>query len=281
MTTIPGNLWDVHVIEFARSKDQPLVDLVNGANDAGVLDLPFGFVLARSGDRVVLIDTGFLKAEDGGPDFSDKFGIPYWISPLRMLAELGVQAEDVTDIVISHAHFDHMGSIGAYANARIFIQKRELLSWHEAMALPPQYGFLTAIINPDNLRSAFDAAVEHRLTLVDGDRDDLLPGLHVRLGEGHTLGQQFVILETPRGRLVISGDCVYSARNLTGHKHDGVYAPLNNGIGSIWEQLKTMDRINAEIAGDLSNLIILHDNDRWAHLPLVKEVEGFKILKAS
>ena len=67
MTTTPGNLWDVHVIEFARSKDQPLVDLVNGANDAGVLDLPFGFVLARSGDRVVLIDTGFLKAEDGGP----------------------------------------------------------------------------------------------------------------------------------------------------------------------------------------------------------------------
>jgi glyoxylase-like metal-dependent hydrolase (beta-lactamase superfamily II) len=280
MSETAENLWDVHVIEFARSKDQPLIDLVNGAHDGGVLDLPFGFVLARSTDRVVLIDTGFLN-EGSGADFSKKFGIPYWISPLRMLAELGVQPADVTDIVLSHAHFDHMGSIGAFPAARIFIQKRELLSWHEAMALPPQYGFLTAIINPDNLRSAFDAAVEHRLTLVDGDRDDLLPGLHVRLGEGHTLGQQFVIVETGRGRLVVSGDCVYSSRNLTGHNHSGVYAPLNNGIGSIWEQLKTMDRINTEIRGDLSNLIILHDNDRWAHLPLVKEIEGFRILKAS
>lgn len=280
MAVASDQTWEVHVIEFARSKDQPLVDLVNGAHDAGVLDLPFGFVLARSGRHVTLIDTGFLKDETG-PDFSDKFGIPYWISPLRMLAELGVQPESVTDIVLSHAHFDHMGSISAFPNARIFIQKRELLSWHEAMALPPQYGFLTAIINPDNLRSAFDAAVDHRLTLVDGDKDNLLPGLHVRFGEGHTLGQQFVILETDRGRLVVSGDCVYSARNLTGHNHDGVYAPLNNGIGSIWEQLKTMDRINLEINGDLNRLIILHDNDRWAHLPLVKEIEGFRILKAT
>jgi glyoxylase-like metal-dependent hydrolase (beta-lactamase superfamily II) len=274
-------LWDVHVIEFARSKDQPMVDLVNGAPHEKVIDLPFGFVLARSENRIVLIDTGFLKGEEGASDFSDKFGIPYWVSPVKMLAKLGVKPEDVTDIVISHAHFDHMGSISAYPNARIFIQKREWLSWQEAMALPPQYGFLTAIINPDNLRTAFDAAVEHRLTLVDGDKDNLLPGLHVRLGEGHTLGQQFIILQTGRGRLVVSGDCIYSATNLTGHNHSGVYAPLNNGIGSIWEQLKTIDRINDEIEGDLSKLIILHDNDRWAHLPLVAEVEGFKILKAS
>lgn len=275
-----STLWDVHVIEFARSKDQPLIDLVNGAHDAGVLDLPFGFVLAQNGGRNVLVDTGFLN-EGSGAEFSKKFGIPDWISPVRMLAELGVKADDVTDIVLSHAHFDHMGSISAFRNARIYIQKREWLSWNEAMALPPQYGFLTAIINPDDMRSAFDAAVEHRLTLVDGDRDNLIPGIHVRLGEGHTLGQQFAIIETGRGRLVAAGDCVYSRLNLTGHRHDGVFAPLNNGIGSIWKQLETMDRINEEIAGDLSRLIMMHDNDRWAHLPLVKEVEGFRIVKAS
>ena len=272
--------WVVHVIEFARSKNQPLVDLVNGAPPSKVLDLPFGFVLAQNGSKNVLIDTGFLN-EGSGADFSRKFGIPEWISPVRMLSELGVAADDVTDIVLSHAHFDHMGSISAFAKAKIYIQKREWLSWNEAMALPPQYGFLTAIINPDDMRSAFDAAVEHRLVLVDGDKDNLLPGIHVRLGEGHTLGQQFVIVETARGRLVAAGDCIYSRLNLTGHNHDGVFAPLNNGIGSIWKQLETMDRINEEIAGDMSRLIMMHDNDRWAHLPEVKDVEGFRIVKAS
>lgn len=272
--------WDVHVVEFARSKDQPVASLVHGAHDQGVVDLPFSFVLARRADRVVLIDTGFMR-QGSGLAFAEKFGIPAWISPLRMLAELGVEAAAVTDIVLSHAHFDHMGSVGEFPNAVIHMQKREMLSWIEALALPPRFGFLTQIINPDDLRHAFDASLEHRLDLVDGDRDDLLPGLHVRLGEGHTLGQQFVIVETARGRVVVAGDCIYMASNICGHDHDGVYVPLANGVGSVWEQLKTIDRINAAIAGDMSRLIILHDSERWRHLPVVAEVEGFRIHKAS
>ncbi|TPN47445.1 N-acyl homoserine lactonase family protein [Mesorhizobium sp. B1-1-9] len=272
--------WQIYVIEFARSKNQPWVDLVNGMYDDGPTDLPFSFILARRGDRNVLVDTGFMKDETG-PNFSDKFGIPWWISPVRMLAELGLAPDDITDIIVSHAHFDHMGSIDQFPKARLYMQKQELLSWHEAMALPPQYGFLTTIIDPDDLRAAFDASVEHRLTLVDGDRDDLLPGIHVRLGQGHTMGQQFVIVETSRGRIVLSGDCVYSSRQLTGHKHDGVYQPLNNAVGSVWDQLKTIDRINTEIGGNLERLIILHDSERWKGLPVVKEVEGFRIVKAA
>lgn len=272
--------WDVFVLEFARSREQPWVDLVSGMYDKGTMDLPFSFILARQGDHRVLIDTGFMQ-DEASSGFSRKFGIPSWISPLRMLAELGTSPEAITDIFVSHAHFDHMGSIGQFRNAQIYIQKSELLSWHEAMALPRQFGYLTAIIDPDNLRSAFDASVEHRLTLLDGDRNDVLPGIHVRLGSGHTIGQQFVILETARGRLVVSGDCVYSSRQLTGHKHDGVYAPLNNAVGSVWEQLKTIDRINTEIGGDLGKLIILHDIGRWAGLPVLKEIEGFRIVKAA
>ena len=274
------NVWDVHVIEFARSKQQRMAGLIHGAPPDEAHDLPFSFVLARNGASTVLVDSGFMR-EGSGEAMSRKFGIPYWISPLRMLAAMGVAPEDVTDIVLSHAHFDHMGSIGKFPKARLHIQKREILSWHEAMALPPQFGFLTEIINPDDLRRAFDAAVEHRLNLVDGDVDDLLPGLHVRLGAGHTMGQQFVVLDTARGSLVVSGDCVYSRRNLCGHNHDGVYVPLTNAIGSAWDQLKTIDRINKAIKGDLDRLIILHDAERWKSLPVVKEIEGFCIVKAS
>jgi len=274
------NNWDVHVIEFARSKQQRMASLIHGAPPDEVHDLPFSFVLARNGTSTVLVDSGFMR-EGSGEAMSRKFGIPYWISPLRMLAAMDVAPEDVTDIVLSHAHFDHMGSIGEFPKAHLHIQKREILSWHEAMALPKQFGFLTEIINPDDLRRAFDAAVEHRLHLVDGDVDDLLPGLHVRLGEGHTMGQQFIMLDTVRDPLVVSGDCVYSRRNLCGHHHDGVYVPLTNAIGSAWDQLKTIDRINKAIKGDLDRLIILHDAERWKGMPVVKEIDGFSIVKVS
>ena len=280
MTHAAQPIWDVHVIEFARSRQQRMAGLIHGAPPDEVHDLPFSFVLARSGDRVVLCDTGFMR-EGSGEAMSLKFDVPFWISPLRMLAEMGVKPDDVTDIVLSHAHFDHMGSIGKFPKAQLHIQKREILSWHEAIALPREFGFLTEIINPDDLRNAFDAAVDHRLNLLDGDVDDLLPGLHVRLGDGHTMGQQFMMLETARGRIVISGDCVYSHRNICGHNHSGVYVPLTNAIGSAWDQLKTIHRINKAIQGDLDRLVILHDAERWKDWPVVKEIDGFRIVRAA
>ena len=248
--------------------------------DDGRVDLPFSFVLARRGDRNVLVDTGFMQDEHSS-GFARKFGIPTWISPVRLLGELGIAAEAITDIFVTHAHFDHMGSIAEFPNAHIHIQKSELLSWYEAIALPKRYSHLTAIIDPDNLRTALEASIEHRVTLIDGDKDNVLPGIHVRLGSGHTLGQQFVLLDTAVGRRVISGDCVYSRRQFTGHNHDGVYVPLNNATGSVWEQIETIDKMNDELGGDLTKLIILHDVERWKDLPVVKEVEGFRIVKAA
>jgi glyoxylase-like metal-dependent hydrolase (beta-lactamase superfamily II) len=224
----------------------------------------------------VLVDTGFMQ--DAG-SFSRKFGIPDWVSPLTMLAALGIEPGAITDIIVTHAHFDHMGSIAEFPNAQIHIQRSELLSWYEAIALPRRFAHLTAIIDPDNLRAVLDASIHHRVTLVDGDRDDLLPGIHVRLGSGHTIGQQFVVIDTAAGRRVVSGDCVYSRRQLTGHGGDGVYVPLNNAVGSVWEQLKTIDRINDALGGDLANLIILHDVERWKDHPIIKEVEGFRIVR--
>jgi glyoxylase-like metal-dependent hydrolase (beta-lactamase superfamily II) len=196
-----------------------------------------------------------------------------------MLSEIGLSADDISDIFITHAHFDHMGSIAEFAKAHIYIQKSELLSWYEAIALPKRFSHLTAIVDPDNLRTALEASIVHRVTLIDGDKDNVLPGVHVRLGSGHTIGQQFVVIETEAGRRVISGDCVYSRRQFTGHNDDGVYVPLNNAVGSVWEQIKTIDKMNEELGGDLNNLVILHDIERWKGYPVLKEVEGFRIVK--
>jgi glyoxylase-like metal-dependent hydrolase (beta-lactamase superfamily II) len=272
--------WDVYVMEYARSKDQPWVDLISGMYHEGVMDLPFSFIFAQRGDDRVLIDTGFMQ-EAHGSGFSRKFGIPTWISPLRMLAEIGVHADAINAIFLTHAHFDHMGSIAEFPNAHIYIQKSELLSWYEAFALPKRFGHLTAIVDPDNIRTALDASIAHRVTLIDGDKNDVLPGIHVRLASGHTIGQQFVILETAVGRRVLSGDCVYSRRQFTGLTGDGVYVPLNNAVGSVWEQLKSIDKMNDELGGDLSRLVVLHDIERWKGLPVVKELEGFRIVKVA
>lgn len=272
--------WDVYVLEYARSHQQPWVDLIAGMSQAGAVDLPFSFILALQGQRKVLIDTGFMQDEKSS-GFSRQFGIPNWISPVRMVAEMGIKADEITDIVVTHAHFDHMGSIAEFPNAQIHIQKSELLCWYEAVALPRRFSHLTAIIDPENLRACLDASIEHRVTLVDGDKDNILPGIHVRIASGHTIGQQFVMIETGQGRRVISGDCLYNKCQLHGHNSDGVYVPLNNATGSVWEQIKSLDKLNDAIGGDLKNLVILHDPDRWQGLPVEKELDGWKIFRAA
>ena len=89
--------WDVYVMEYARSKNQPWVDLVSGMYHEGVMDLPFSFIFAQRGEDRILIDTGFMQ-DDHSSSFSRKFRIPTWISPLRMLAEIGVHADAINAI---------------------------------------------------------------------------------------------------------------------------------------------------------------------------------------
>ncbi len=93
--------WEVFVLEYANSHE-PWVGLVSGMYDAGMVDLPFSFVLARRGEQNVLIDSGFMR-QGNEAEFPLKFGVSRWISPLRMLAELGVTPEAVSDIVVTHA----------------------------------------------------------------------------------------------------------------------------------------------------------------------------------
>jgi glyoxylase-like metal-dependent hydrolase (beta-lactamase superfamily II) len=273
-------VWDLYVMEYARSKNQPWVDLVAGMYADGVMDLPFSFVLLQRDGRNVLVDTGFMRDEQG-PGFSGKFGIPTWVSPLRLLAAMKLGPDDISDIVITHAHFDHMGSIAEFPKAQIHIQKSELLSWYELFALPKRFSHLTAIVDPQTMQTALGASIEHRVTLIDGDKDNVLPGIHVRLGGGHTVGHQIVIVDTAAGRRVISGDCIYSRSQITGRDDDGVYIPLNNAVGSAWEQLKTIDKMNDELGGDMARLVVLHDVERWKGLPVVKEVDGFRIVKVA
>ena len=272
--------YDVFVIEYARSKDQPVASLLLGVYDRGTVDLPFSFVLAKNAHRTVLIDTGFMR-EGNGEVMAETFGIAEWISPLAQLERLGVRAEDVTDIVLTHAHYDHMGSIEQFPNAHLYIQKSELLRWIEAMALPARFGFLTAALDSEDIHSALEAADEHRLTLLDGDREDVLPGIDVVLGaDSHTFGSQYVVVDTAgRGRVVVAGDCAYSYANLTGLDGSGVYIPLGFGVGSHYQSLMVLDRMMAEVDGDLSRIIVLHDFERWERFRVVGDDDGFRIAR--
>ena len=164
--------------------------------DDGVMDLPFSFILAQRGDRNVLVDTGFMQ-DDHQLRFLREIRHSQLDLAARMLEELGVAAGRDHRHILTHA-ISTIWVRSPNSPTRISTSRRaSCCPGTRPSPCPSASAHLTAIIDPDNLRSALEASIEHRVTLVDGDKDNVLPGIHVRLGSGHTIGQQFVLIDTP------------------------------------------------------------------------------------
>ena len=187
----------------------------------------------------------------------------------------------MTDIILTHCHFDHMGSVAEFPNAMIHIQKSELLSWYEAFALPKRFRHLTVIIDPDNIRAALEASFEFRINMVDGDATMYCPESMSGWRRATPSASSSSSSIPTRAAGSFRATACTTRVQLTGHNGNGVYVPLNNAVGSVWEQLKSLDKLNDAIAGDLTNLVILHDPDRWPGLPVERSVGDFRIVRVA
>jgi glyoxylase-like metal-dependent hydrolase (beta-lactamase superfamily II) len=90
--------------------------------------------------------------------------------PSTAIGKLGVRPEDVTDIIISHVHWDHLDGADLFPNAHVWIQRDEYRHYVGADGQP------------------LDRA--GRVTLVDGDAREIIPGITVYTGGRHTFASQ-------------------------------------------------------------------------------------------
>lgn len=81
------------------------------------LPISFVFYLIETENKKILVDVG---CDDGAG-----FEMSIFCKPVRVLAEYGLKASDITDVVITHAHHDHIAAIKTYTNAVVHIQSQE------------------------------------------------------------------------------------------------------------------------------------------------------------
>src|SRR4029078_7994186 len=110
----------------ARAPVCPASVLVYGA--LGDRELPYSITVLQSDDHTALIDTGYDDSGTGH-ELGEIDGITVWTSPIQVLARIDVRPGHVDSILVTHAHYDHLGNIARFPNAVAWIQRRELERW--------------------------------------------------------------------------------------------------------------------------------------------------------
>jgi glyoxylase-like metal-dependent hydrolase (beta-lactamase superfamily II) len=209
---------------------------------------------------VALIDVGY-NHKAHGEVLATMYGVRNWHPPREVLAECGVAPEDVSTIFITHAHFDHMGNIEDFPNATFYLQERELSKWVWSMSLERRFRFLMLGIDPADILRAVDLARQGRLVCVNGDREDVLPGIDVHAAfDTHTWGSMYVCVRDDHGPWVLAGDLVYTHENLRGFDaNDPQYIPVGLATGSQFNLVMTTEAMMKLAGGDYRRVIPVHE----------------------
>lgn len=208
----PGRaVYRVYALSYGHSAYRE-DKIVLGGSSRSRLRFEWLFWLVRGNGRTILVDTGFsdLKAVR-------RWGLRRFVSPTARLRTLGLAPEDVTDIILTHAHWDHVGDLRLYRNATVWIQDTEYqhAAAHVSADRPRSRGMRWS-----DLRALRSAESEGRLRRVDGERQ-IAPGVTVTLGGAHTPGFQYASVDAIDGRIIIAGDATYLYINNQWHRPIG------------------------------------------------------------
>jgi N-acyl homoserine lactone hydrolase len=258
--------YSIWVLEYAAVEKFPLSVMLYGPMHQGTRKLPYAYALLKGHGETILIDTGYDHV-NYGKALADSYGVSNYHGPAEVLAECGVRPEDVTTVFVTHAHFDHMGAIDKFPNARFYLQQRELDRWVWALTLGSEYRFLVGGGDPADILKAAEAAREGRMILIDGDREDVLPGIDVHLAaDTHTYGSMYVTIRNDGARdsadtWVFAGDLIYTYDNLTGLDPAAPQIiPIGLAVGSQTNLMFASAAMLKETGGDHRRVIPIHED---------------------
>ena len=217
------------------------------AHDSAPHAIDYYVWLIRNEARSIVVDTGFDHVE------GEARGRRLERLPREGLSMLGVDADHVSDVIVSHLHYDHAGCLHHFGAAHFHLQEAEMAY---ATGCCMCYETLRYPYSVDHICQMVRNVYSGRVVFADGDRE-IAPGITAHLIGGHAKGIQAVRVMTRSGPLVLASDAAHYYENFLEYRpfiiaHD------------VEATLRGYDRLRDLAGGDTSRIVPGHD-------PLVRE----------
>ncbi|MGE5732790.1 MAG: N-acyl homoserine lactonase family protein [Gemmatimonas sp.] len=247
---VPAPTYDVYAIRYATIPAFRLSGLIADADTSRRLDIAMMIWLLKGSDgRNILVDVGFHR-----DDFVQRFHPTGFLTPSEAVARAGVKPDEITDVIISHVHWDHLDGLDLFPKARVWIQREEFDYYLDSAGTVKNRA-----IDAGDAKLLAQAAREGRVTLVDGDAKEIIPGITVYTGGKHTFASQFATVHAASGTIVVASDNMYLYENLARH------VPIAQTLDSA-SNLRAQARM-VTLASDPRLIVPGHDPEVFVRFP--------------
>jgi len=223
-------------------------------------DLDYFIWVVRRSDGMFVVDTGF-SAESAIRRKREQLRHP--VDALRLL---DIDPEKVSNVILTHLHYDHAGNLDQFPAARFHVQDREVAyATGRSMCHP----FLREAFDLDNALEMVRKIYAGRAVFHDGD-SEVAPGLTLHRVGGHTAGLQILRVWTERGWMVLAAD----ASHLYSHFEQGRVFPVVYNVAEMLEGYQLLYRL----ADSPDHIVPGHDPLVMKYYPAARpELEGIVV----
>ena len=196
--------YDIFALRYAERTERTRADNFKVTDDHdSPMPIDYFLWVVRNDKRTIVVDTGFGLKE------AQQRGRKLLQTPEQALARIGVDLPMVKDVVITHLHYDHAGTLPDFSAARFHLQKSEMaFATGPAMLDAGERWAFSADHVCDMVRLLYDGRV------VFHDEDgEIAPGISVHRLPGHTAGLQAVRVQTRRGIVLLASDASHFYEN--------------------------------------------------------------------
>ena len=192
--TLPD--YEIYAIKYAMRDAKRAAHFVGGDPHDAPMPMDYFVWLVRNAERTIVIDTGFTQS------MAEQRKRVFLRSPADGLALMGVKAAEVKNVVITHLHYDHVGTFQDFPVAQFHLQDDEMAYATGRHMRHRQFNHSYEV---EEVIGMVRLVYQDRVTFYKGDAE-LAPGISLHHIGGHTAGLQCVRVHTARGWVVVASD---------------------------------------------------------------------------